>query len=122
MRILLYRYGLNKLKQIWFVILPMSTKTLRHMPTAVQFLFCSNCKKWRCLSRLMGSFNDCKRQELLTLRENLGSPSDFWRVRSAHLIFSWCCVCVFVCVPFSCLPNVASVSGLSILDCPFGFF
>jgi hypothetical protein len=29
-------------------------------------------------------------------------------------------VCVFVCFPFSCLPNVASVSGLSIPDCPFG--
>jgi hypothetical protein len=41
-------------------------------------------------------------------------------VRFAHLIFSWSCVCVFVCVPFPCLPNVASVSGLSIPDCPFG--
>ena len=28
----------------------------------------------------------------------------------------------FVCRrPVSCVPNVASVSGLSILDCPFGF-
>jgi hypothetical protein len=32
-----------------------------------------------------------------------------------------CCFC-FVCLrPVSCVPNVASVSGLSILDCPLGF-
>jgi hypothetical protein len=28
----------------------------------------------------------------------------------------------FVCLPLmSCVPNVASFSGLFILDCPFGF-
>jgi len=34
-------------------------------------------------------------------------------------------LCVFVCIfcfcPVSCVPNVASVSVLSILHCPFGF-
>jgi hypothetical protein len=33
-----------------------------------------------------------------------------------------CCVFYFVCLhPVSCVPNVASFSGFSILDCPFGF-
>ena len=40
--------------------------------------------------------------------------------------FSFLCYVVvlfcFVCLrPVSCVPNVAKVSGLSILDCPFGF-
>jgi hypothetical protein len=31
-------------------------------------------------------------------------------------------VCLFVCLrAVSCVPNVPSVCGLSILDCPFGF-
>ena len=29
--------------------------------------------------------------------------------------------CVFVCFSFSHIPDVASFSGLSIIDCPFGF-
>jgi len=49
-----------------------------------------------------------------------GFTTGFLWVCFAYLIF-WSCVCVFVCVPFSCVSNVASVSGLSILDCPFGF-
>ena len=39
--------------------------------------------------------------------------------------FVFLCVCLFVfCFylrPVSCVPNVASVSGFSILDFPFGF-
>ena len=43
-------------------------------------------------------------------------------VGSALLIFLVFCVFCFVCLrPVSCVPNVASVSGLSILDFPFGF-
>ena len=33
-----------------------------------------------------------------------------------------CCIFRFVCHhPVSCVPDVASVSGLFIIDCPFGF-
>ena len=55
-----------------------------------------------------------KKQELLTLREHTSSPPVF-AVRISHL---------FSFRPVSCIPNVAHaiVSGLSILDCPFGFF
>ena len=42
----------------------------------------------------------------------------FGEVRVAHLLSFLCCVCLR---SVSCVPNVASVSGLSILDCPFGF-
>jgi hypothetical protein len=36
--------------------------------------------------------------------------------------FSVLCFWCFVCLrPVSCVPNVAGVSGLPILDCPFGF-
>ena len=60
-----------------------------------------------------------KRQELLTLRERLSSLTGVGVVRVAHC-FSFCVV--FVCLrPVSCVPTVAGVSGLSILDCPFGF-
>jgi hypothetical protein len=31
------------------------------------------------------------------------------------------CFIFFVCLSLSCVANVASVSGMSILDCPFGF-
>ena len=60
-----------------------------------------------------------KMQELLTLREHLSSPSVFGGVRVTHL-FTFLC-CVLFCLSSSCVPNVASVSGLSILDLPFGF-
>ena len=34
----------------------------------------------------------------------------------------FCCVLCFICLlPVACVPQVASVSGLSILNCPFGF-
>ena len=33
-----------------------------------------------------------------------------------------CCILCFVCLPLvSCVPNVASLSGLCILNCLFGF-
>jgi len=60
-----------------------------------------------------------KKQEMLTLCEHLGSPPVFGGVLVAHL-FSFLCVVYFL-RPVSCVPNVASVSGLSILDCSFGF-
>ena len=49
-----------------------------------------------------------KRQELLTLRKHLRSPPIFWWG-------SWCSslLCLHL---VSCVPNVASISGLSILD------
>ena len=47
----------------------------------------------------------------------------FVGVRVTHLISFLCCVFCFVCLPpVSCVLNNASVSRLSILDCPgFGF-
>jgi hypothetical protein len=53
-----------------------------------------------------------KKQELLTLPDQLDSPPDLGV--SVMLIF-------FVSVLSGCVPNVASVSVLSILGCPFGF-
>jgi hypothetical protein len=51
---------------------------------------------------------------LLTLHDNFGGV--------AHLFSFRCCFFVFVCLrPVSCVPNIASVSGLFILDWPFGF-
>jgi len=51
--------------------------------------------------------------------EQLGSLPFF--VGSVFLILlDYCIVCV-VCLSLSCVLNVSSVSGLSILDCPFGF-
>jgi uncharacterized membrane protein len=47
----------------------------------------------------------------------------FAGVRVAQLFIFLCCVVWFVCLRrVSRVPNVADVSGLSILDCPFGFF
>jgi hypothetical protein len=48
---------------------------------------------------------------MLTLRELLGSSLVFDGVPVAYHFF-----------PASCVTNIASVSGLSILDCPFGYF
>ena len=47
---------------------------------------------------------------------------EFGGARVAHLFSFLCCVFVFVCLrPVSCVPNVTSVSGFSILDWLFGF-
>ena len=90
-----------------------------------------------------------KKLELLTLRVHLDSPPIFDGVRVAHLslvfcvvffvlfVFLLCLVCpmlpvsldclfliapCFVCLhPVSCVTNVASFSGLSIIDYLFGF-
>jgi hypothetical protein len=61
--------------------------------------------------------------------DDLGSPLVFWRFCVAHLFSFLCCVCWFDCLRLvscvlclvSCVPNVASLSGLSIFDLPFGF-
>ena len=60
-----------------------------------------------------------KKQKVLNLREHLGS--------SRFLVWFWFLICLIFCVVFvcfrllSCVPNVSSFSGLSILDCPFIF-
>jgi hypothetical protein len=46
----------------------------------------------------------------------------FRGVRVAHLFNFLCYVFCFVCLrPVSCVPYVVGFSGVSILDCPFGF-
>ena len=64
-----------------------------------------------------------ERQELLTLRERLGSYLVFDTVGIAHRFSFLLCV-VFLCFVglrlVSCVSNVTSVSGLAILDCSFG--
>ena len=63
-----------------------------------------------------------KMHELLTVCEHLGAPPDFGGIRVAPLFRFLCCMFYFVCLrPVSCITNVASVSGLPILDCPFEF-
>ena len=60
-----------------------------------------------------------KRQELLSLPQHMSSPPDFGGVRVAHLFsFLRCVSFIFVMCLVS---SVAIVSGLSILDCRFGF-
>jgi len=52
------------------------------------------------------------------------APPVFGGVRVAHLFCFLCCVVLlyFVCLcPVSCVPNVASVSGLPNIDYPFDF-
>ena len=58
-----------------------------------------------------------KKQELFALRGRLGSSRIFDRVTVAHRFRFLCAVFCFVCPrSVSCVPNVASFSGLSILD------
>ena len=65
-----------------------------------------------------------KRQELLSIRGRLGSLTVFDGIRALYrfrLLGCWCFFC-YVCLhPVSRVPNVVSLSGLSILDFPFGF-
>jgi hypothetical protein len=65
-----------------------------------------------------------KTQKLLDLHGRLGSPRGFGGVRVPYLfIIFFCIVFFFVCLrPVSCIPNAVSFAGMSILDCPFGFF
>jgi hypothetical protein len=59
----------------------------------------------------------CKMQELLTLRERLGSPSVFGEVRFTHLFFLVFCFVFFCFVcPVMCL--ACPMLQMS-LDCPF---
>ena len=63
-----------------------------------------------------------ERQELLGLHGHLGSPPVFGGVYVAHIFSFLYCVICFACLrPVSCVPNISSFSGLSILDCSFGF-
>ena len=62
------------------------------------------------------------RQEVPVIRGSLGSPAGFGGVCVAHRFSFLCCVyfCSFVFIrAVSCVPNVASFSGLSTLDCSF---
>jgi hypothetical protein len=75
----------------------------------------------------------CKKHELLTLREHLDSHPVFGGVCVAqpftfrcYVVFLFVCFvfvlflfCIVCSHPASCVLNVAFVSGLSILDCPF---
>ena len=62
-----------------------------------------------------------KKQE--NCREHLCSPPFFGGVRVAHfLVFCVVFYCFISLHSVSCLPNVASVSEMSILDSPFNFF
>ena len=61
-----------------------------------------------------------KKQQILPLREHLGSPPAFVGVRVAHR-FSFRCCCFVYLRAVSCVTNVGSVSELSIPGCPFGF-
>ena len=64
----------------------------------------------------------CKRQDLFLLREQLGLPPVIGGVHIAHLFRFLCCVFGFVCLrSVSCVPDVAGLSGLSILDFLCGF-
>ena len=61
-----------------------------------------------------------KRQNILTLRKHMVLPLGFcWDPFCSSFYFSVLC---FVCLrPVSCVPNFASISGLSIRDCTFDF-
>ena len=43
-------------------------------------------------------------------------------IHVAHMFSFLCCMCVVFVRPVSFMPNVASVSGLSVFDFPYGFF
>ena len=65
-----------------------------------------------------------KSQELLTHLKYLSSVQVVGSVSVAHLFSFLCCVVFFsfVCLgPVSYVPNVASISGMSVLDCSFSF-
>jgi len=60
-----------------------------------------------------------KRQELLRLREHMGSQPVFGGLRVAHLFQFLCFVICLVCLGPVCVSIVDSVSGLSIPDYSF---
>ena len=53
--------------------------------------------------------------------ETTGSLPDIGGVCVAHLFSFLCCIMFCLSLPCVCVPGVVSVSGLSILDCPFCF-
>ena len=56
---------------------------------------------------------------ILTLIQNVYLTRFDFEVNN---LLGLCCVCVFFCLPpVSCMPNIVSFSGLSILDFPFSF-
>jgi hypothetical protein len=58
---------------------------------------------------------------ILDVQQYIDTPV-FGKARIAHLFSFLCCVFVFVGLRrVLCLPNVASFSGLSILECALGF-
>ena len=57
-----------------------------------------------------------KKQELLTIRDRLGSPLVFGGVRVAHL-FTFFVLCFYICLSY--VSNAAGDTWLSILDYPF---
>ena len=61
--------------------------------------------------------------KMLVLRGSLASAPVVGGVRVANFVsFLYCVSFCLVCLrPVSCVPIVANFSGLSILDCPFGF-
>ena len=79
------------------------------------------CVSW-CSTRLdyMSNTASYKRQTLFTYLEHMSSHPVIGE--SVLIVFLVFCVVCFVCFRHvSCLPNVASVSGLTLLDCPFCF-
>jgi hypothetical protein len=50
-----------------------------------------------------------KKQELLSLREHLGSPPVFGGAHVAHLVSFLCCALLVFVHPVSCVSNVPSV-------------
>ena len=63
----------------------------------------------------------CKaKQSIIMIITPVSFPSFFYGVRIAYSFRFLCCFVLFVFV-LCLVPNVACVSGLSIIDCPFGF-
>ena len=67
-----------------------------------------------------------KRKELFCFPKHLGYIMVSGVVRVAHLYCNLLCCVVFLCFTYVCpvsyVSFVASVSGLTIHDCPFGFY
>jgi hypothetical protein len=85
----------------------------------IKTLFVHRCVKHVFTMRVIRRVS-YKRQELLTNCEHLNSP--LFLVGFVLLIFLVFCVVFlcFICLRYvPCLPNVASISGLFIRDCPF---
>jgi hypothetical protein len=61
------------------------------------------------------------KQELLTFREHMGSPTEIWCNPVTHCFSFLCCFFFILFVFILCLvPNVGCITDLSIIDWPFG--